>query len=212
MPASHIIIEDIRRNLKNTLPGNAAQLRMAPSHRGDLLKKVDEKDYRKSAVLIALYPDNNKIYTVLIKRTSYNGVHSGQVGLPGGKYEESDGTLIQTALREAHEEVGINPLDVEVLGVLTPLLIPVSNMEVQPVVGLLKEKPSFILDHKEVDFTIEVPICHLKNPKNQLQKTISVRGYSIDAPYFKVDCEDVWGATAMIISEFIELFSCDSTA
>lgn len=212
MHISQIIIDEIKKNIKNALPGNAAHLRMAPSHRGDLLKKVDEKDYRKSAVLIALYPDNEKIYTALIKRTTYNGAHSGQVGFPGGKYEESDGTLIQTALREAHEEVGINPSDVEVLGMLTPLLIPVSNMEVQPVIGLLNERPELILNPEEVEFTIEVPICHLKNPKNQMRKTITVRGYSIDAPYFKVDCEDVWGATAMIIAEFIELFSCDTIA
>lgn len=203
------LLTQIRYNLQQPLPGNAAQLRMTPSNRGELIKNWDDnKIIRKSAVLISLYLENHKINTLLIKRTTYNGVHSGQVSFPGGKFEESDESLIFTALREAQEEVGIDPLKVEVLGTLTPLFIPVSNMEVLPVVGFLKEKPILHLNLEEVEFTIEVPICHLKNPKNHMSKTIMVREYSIEAPYIKVDCEDVWGATAMIISEFTELFSC----
>lgn len=208
MTLSERLLTEIRVNLKRSLPGNAAQLRMAPSHRDGLLKINEAINYRQSAVLISLFPDNNKINTLLIKRTTYNGVHSGQVGFPGGKFEGSDNSLIDTALREAQEEVGIDPLKVEVLGTLTPLLIPVSNMEVLPVVGLLQEKPLLSLNLDEVEFTITVPICHLKNPYNHMQKTIIVRDSTIEAPYIKIDCEDVWGATAMIISEFIELFQC----
>ncbi len=209
MISSELLISEIKQNLKHPLPGNAAQLRMAPSHRDGLVRNYDaNKVIRQSAVLIALFPKNDKIYTLLIKRAAYDGVHSGQVSFPGGKFEESDESLIQTALREAQEEVGIDPSKVEVLGILTPLFIPVSNMEVLPVIGLLKEKPELHLNLEEVEFTIEVPICHLKNPSNHLCKTISIRDYSIEAPYIKVDCEDVWGATAMIISEFIELYSC----
>jgi len=202
------LINDIKNNLKLPLAGCAAQLRMAPSHRDGLLKTNEGTNYRQSAVLIALFPDNDKINTLLIKRTTYDGVHSGQVSFPGGKYEDTDESLIQTALREAQEEVGIDPLKVEVLGTLTPLFIPVSNMEVLPVIGLLQEKPALHLNHEEVEFTIQVPIGHLKNPENHLRKIIYVREHQIEAPYFKVDCEDVWGATAMIISEFIELFRC----
>ncbi|NOU20010.1 MAG: CoA pyrophosphatase [Bacteroidales bacterium] len=205
---SNNLIRDIRQNLKYPLPGLPAQLRMAPSFRGELLKTNNGNNSRKSAVLISLFPENGKLNTLLIKRTTYDGVHSGQVSFPGGKFDEVDESLIQTALREAYEEVGINPSDVEILGTLTPLFIPVSNMEVQPVIGLLNTKPELQLNSHEVEFTITVPICHLKNPANHLVKDIIVKGYSIEAPYIKVDCEDVWGATAMIISEFIELYSC----
>jgi len=202
------LISQIRHNLRQPLPGLPAQLRMAPSFRGELLKTNDGRDFRQSAVLISLFPENDTLNTLFIKRTTYDGVHSGQVSFPGGKYEENDGSLIRTALREAEEEVGIDAKKVEVLGSLTPLFIPVSNMQVLPVVGLLTEKPEFQLNLYEVAFTISAPICHLKNPMNHLLKTIIVRDRSIIAPYFKVDCEDIWGATAMIISEFIEMFRC----
>jgi 8-oxo-dGTP pyrophosphatase MutT (NUDIX family) len=206
--SSEKLINDIRLNLKLLLPGLPAQLRMAPSIRGELLKTNDGSHFRQSAVLIALFVENDTLNTLLIKRPIYDGVHSGQVSFPGGKFEETDESLVQTALREAKEEVGIDPERVEILGTLTPLFIPVSNMQVLPVVGLLKKKPELKPNLYEVEYTIAVPICHLKNPANHMQKTIQVRGHSIIAPYFKVDCEDVWGATAMIISEFIEMFDC----
>jgi len=205
---SEKLISEISQNLKLPLPGSSAQLRMSPSVRGKFPKLDDGSALRQSAILISLFPEKGKINTLLMKRTTYNGVHSGQVSFPGGKYEERDRTLIRTALREAKEEVGIDPLKVEILGTLTPLFIPVSNMQVLPVVGLLKEKPEIRLDAYEVKYTISVSICHLKNPKNHMRKTIQVRGCSIEAPYIKIDCEDVLGATAMIIAEFTELFSC----
>lgn len=203
------LLTEIRYNLQQPLPGNVAQLRMSPSIRRELLKTAKEnKSVRQSAVLISLFPENDTISTLLIKRATYDGVHSGQIAFPGGKLEESDASLIDTALREAQEEVGIDPFSIEVLGTLTPLFIPISNMEVLPVIGLLQEKPKLHLNLNEVDYTITIPICHLKNPGNQLRKIIHVKEHSVEAPYFKVDCDDVWGATAMIISEFIELFSC----
>lgn len=208
MELSEKLIDEIRINLKLQLPGPISQLRMAPSHRGELFSTNESMIKRQSAVLIALFPDNEKIKTLLIKRATYDGVHSGQVSFPGGKYDDLDESLIHTALREANEEVGIVPSKVEVLGTLTPLYIPVSNMEVLPVIGLLREKPDLHLNLQEVEFTIEVPICYLKNPANHFHKTMIIRGHSIEVPYFKVDCEDVWGATAMITAEFIELFNC----
>jgi 8-oxo-dGTP pyrophosphatase MutT (NUDIX family) len=208
MTDSERLINEIRYNLKQPLPGLSAQQYMSPSFRGEQPKPTDSRGLRQSAVLISLFPENNRLNTLLIKRATYNGIHSGQISFPGGKYEEVDGSLVQTALREASEEVGINPSKVEVLGTLTPLFIPVSNLQVLPVVGLLNEKSELHLNSYEVEYTITVPICHLKNPINHMQKTVLVREYSIEAPYIKVDREDIWGATAMIIAEFIELFSC----
>lgn len=202
-----VTIDQIKHSLKQPLPGEAAQKRMAPSHRGSLLNGSDYSDPRNSAVLISLFPSNDGLSTLFIKRATYDGIHSGQISFPGGKIEEQDDSLIQTALREAQEEVGINPCDVEVLGILTPLFIPVSNMLVLPVVGLLRNKPELHLNLQEVEYTIIVPIDHLKNPQNQSVKTIEIRNDKIIAPFFSYKEEAIWGATAMIVSEFIELFS-----
>jgi len=202
------LLDQIKNNLKQPLPGESAQLRMAPSHRGDLLKSNGVTDARNSAVLISLFPTSNGLSTLFIKRATYNGVHSGQISFPGGKTDEGDESLIQTALRETEEEVGIDPSKIEVLGTLTPLFIPVSNMLVLPVIGLLDYEPEIHPNLQEVDYTITVPICHLKNPTNQLIKTLEIRNYSITAPYFCCNNEEIWGATAMIISEFIEMFDC----
>ncbi|MHC1705876.1 MAG: CoA pyrophosphatase [Tenuifilaceae bacterium] len=208
MDSSWNLIDQIKHNLKHPLPGESAQLRMAPSHRGGLLKTNGENDARNSAVLISLFPSKYGISTLFIKRATYNGVHSGQISFPGGKIEELDESLIQTALRETQEEVGIDPSNVEVIGTLTPLFIPVSNMLVLPVIGLLEKEPELHLNLQEVDYTISIPICHLKNPSNQLNKTLEIRSLSILAPYFGYNNEEIWGATAMIISEFIEMFNC----
>jgi len=203
------ILDQIKKNFTKPLPGFAAQSKMVPSHRGELLKiNGIDQNFRNSAVLITLFESNDKLSTILIKRGTYDGIHSGQVGLPGGKIEDSDESLIQTALRETEEEIGIKSSDVEVLGSITPLFIPASNMQVLPVIGYLKSKPVLVIDKKEVDYTIEVPICHLKNPLNHSVKIINTTRFEITAPYFLVGDEHVWGATAMILSEFIELFEC----
>lgn len=203
------IIHQIRQSLLKPLPGFTAQSKMAPSHRGELIRLngVDSQ-HRNSAVLITLYSSNYGISTLLIKRVLYNGIHSGQVAFPGGKTEDSDSSLIQTALRETEEEIGISQKDVSILGAITPLYIPVSNMLVHPVIGYLDSRPNLNINKKEVDYTIEVPVCHLKDPRNRSVETIQTPRYKIVAPYFDVGGEHVWGATAMIISEFIELFSC----
>lgn len=157
-------------------------------------------------MLIAIFPLKGIASTLLIKRAVYNGVHSGQIGFPGGKVEDTDPSIIATALREAEEEVGINPESVEILGLLTSLYIPVSNMLVQPVIGLLKAHPATHLNLQEVEYTINAPLSHLKDPDNRSVKTLNVHGNPLSAPYFRVGDEQVWGATAMIISEFIELY------
>ncbi|MFO8021101.1 MAG: CoA pyrophosphatase [Perlabentimonas sp.] len=201
------IIQRLKVNLSNNLPGVSAQARMAPTLRSDLhLHANPDSTTRQSAVLIPIFQYEGLASTLLIKRTTYNGVHSGQISFPGGKQEENDTDLIQTALREAQEEVGIDHTLVRVIGTLTPLYIPVSNMMVLPVVGVMPSIKKLHLNLQEVEYTITAELSLFKNTDNLSVKTISINNKAISAPYYAVGKEVVWGATAMIISELTELY------
>lgn len=192
----------IRKLLGQPLPGISAQLKMSPQHR-----RIPELEQtpQKAGVLLLLYPRNDDLTIIFTKRTTYDGPHSGQISLPGGKIETFDSSIIETALREAHEEIGINPSDVEVLGMLTPLIIPVSNFEVAPVVGYMKKPSDFIIDPSEVDYLIEVSFSHLVDPRIVKQKKMLLHDQMSLIPFYLIDDHEIWGATAMIISEFVEL-------
>ncbi len=129
----------LKAEILKGLPGTEVQWQMASSDR--MLRnfpRVPGKNARIAAVLILLYPYKESVYTVLIQRHDYIGVHGGQISLPGGKKEPSDENIIMTAVREANEETGVDPEQIEIIGTLTPLSIPVSNMIVYPVVGWIK--------------------------------------------------------------------------
>lgn len=198
---------DFFRNLKNELekelPGLTAQLKMAP----EIRPSSGYGQGMKAGVLILLYLKNNEIHLALIQRPEYEGAHSGQISLPGGKYEKSDETLIQTALRESQEEIGVDPNEIEILGSLTPLHIPVSNYLVQPVVGRYKSAPIFQADKNEVDRILEINLNDLLNPVNRSNKEFAFGKIRFDAPIYKPDNLVIWGATAMILSEFLEVVS-----
>lgn len=158
-------------------------------------------------MLILLFPRDGEFFTILIQRPVYQGVHSGQISFPGGKKEPGDHDLIHTALRETHEEVGIPPQQIHVLGKLTPLYIPVSNHRVQPVIGSLSDPPRLIPDKKEVDRIYQVRIRELMEPDCLIQnESILENNRQIRAPFFKYDRLRIWGATAMIFSEFLEIY------
>ncbi|MBN2682148.1 MAG: CoA pyrophosphatase [Bacteroidales bacterium] len=198
-------ISEIKLAIKGKLPGISAQQKMAPSIRNiEALLNKSKPPLRNSAVLILLFFDK-EWKVVLTKRHEYIGPHSNQVSFPGGKQEPTDKNLVETAIRETFEEIGIKSENVEVLGLLSPLFIPVSNNMVQPVVGFYKEKPVFIPSEFEVKEIIEVGIQHLTNHKTRKTETIKIEDRTIDAPYFEIGNHHVWGATAMILSEFCEL-------
>lgn len=199
---------DLEQEISKELPGFDAQKSMSPSIREDLIgnTRPNEKT-RQSAVLILLFPVNGKISTVFIKRQVYDGPHSGQVSFPGGKFDKTDISLIHTALREAQEEIGINSTVVQIIGTISPLYIPVSNMMVTPVVGFMETMPDILLNQQEVEYTITVALEELTEPTNKCVKIITSHGKSITAPYYNVSNEMVWGATAMILSEFLELIT-----
>ena len=196
--------DKIREALAEELPGKRAHGAMMPTARNDNLKKPDGViPPVKSAVLVLLYSDDRgQIKFPLIQRPRYNGAHSGQVSLPGGKAEPTDKSLIHTALREAQEEIGVVPANIEVVGEMTQLFIWVSNYIVKPVVALYKEKPVFLKEEKEVDEIIETDLFDIINPQNRKQGTVYTSGqYRIKSPYIEINNKVVWGATAMILNE-----------
>jgi len=201
------LIDILSRELQKPLPGPSGQNRMAPSDRTRLrFPSEPGENSSTAAVLLLLYPRHGKIHTVFIQRPSYPGIHGGQISLPGGKSEPVDLSPEDTALRETSEEIGITPSSVLLLGRLSPLYIPVSDTMVQPVVGTVTKPPAFRPDPTEVEFVIETALEELIGPQSVHHKTEIWDGHKLDIPYYDLMGYHVWGATAMILSEFTELF------
>ncbi|GHA77841.1 NUDIX hydrolase [Pontibacter akesuensis] len=200
-------IEALRKRLQEPLPGEAAHNLMASVTRSNIkFKTKPDSQTKESAVLLLFYQDEDKIKLPLILRPVYVGVHSGQIGLPGGRMEEGDKDFFETALREANEEIGINPADVTVIGHLSDLFVFASNYMVHPVVGYMKHRPTFLTDPREVDQLIEVPLSTLLDKSSRGITNIVVSGnMEVSAPYFDVDGHTVWGATAMMLSELLSV-------
>jgi len=197
-------IDQLKERLRRPLPGEEKQFLMAPSAR-QKIKDIPANAFnpKKSAVLILLFPVNNMLKTVLIQRPEYEGVHSGQVAFPGGKFEENDKDLEITALRETSEEIGIQQDEVTILGKLTDLYINPSNFLVTPFIGFMNKLPALKPNDFEVKKIIVIDIDLLSDMSIQGVKTIvPSSGAKIKTPYYEVEGLTVWGATAMIISEF----------
>ncbi len=213
---------DFIQKLKNRLdsplrPAEKAQRLMESSARKTTtsFQYKERKKTRIAAVLMLLYPyqdeDGNEKFDwkmPLVLRPQYEGMHNhgGQIGLPGGGREEQDENLMMTAIRETHEEIGVIVPKNNILGSLSDLYIPPSDSMVTPFVGFLDSKPDFIRDPKEVDRIIEAPLSSLQNPKLRLQKKVTLPNKIVlDVPYFAVNEDSIWGATAMMLSEFLYL-------
>ncbi|MGE5421275.1 MAG: NUDIX hydrolase [Chloroflexota bacterium] len=204
---ANIIAEAIRKGL----PGTRTQWMMASSDR--MLKgfpMVPGPDAKVAGVLILLWPENRRIHTVFMQRPDYLGFHGGQISFPGGKQEHSDENIIRTAFREAEEETGISTDKVEVAGMLTPLFIPVSNMIVTAVLGCTVEKPSFRPDPREVDHLIIADLNRFLDPEMINTRPMELRGETYDVRYFAYDDYVIWGATAMMLNELLEIIRRDN--
>jgi 8-oxo-dGTP pyrophosphatase MutT (NUDIX family) len=197
-------ISKIREELKSPLPGEQQQYLMAPEFRGS---PVSSSPVRKAAVMICLYRGEKDLQTVFIKRTNYDGHHSAQVSFPGGIFEEKDQDLVETAIRETREEIGIVFNKKDILGSLSPLTIPVSNLDVHPFVGYYRTNPVYTLEKREVDYLILSPLGKLLNPDCILREKWMLHGVESQVPFYKVNGEIIWGATAMILSEFLAIIS-----
>ncbi|SHF75828.1 NUDIX domain-containing protein [Flavobacterium segetis] len=191
-----------------TLPAFHAHIKMAPIHRMEDLATMDlsNKNPKIAAVLMLFYPKKEQTHLVLILRNSYEGIHSAQVGFPGGKYEQGDENLIFTALRETHEEIGIHPEKIEIIRSFTQLYIPPSNFLIHPYLGICKQKLIFVPDPHEVAAVIELPLSVFLNESTVINSNVKISDASISAvPAFNIDNQIVWGATAMILSELKEV-------
>jgi 8-oxo-dGTP pyrophosphatase MutT (NUDIX family) len=200
-----IFTRQLKHALEAPLPGKAAQDIMAATSRNVRINDMRQSGEPKPGAVLVLFYENEKgeICIPLMQRPSYEGAHSGQISLPGGKVEPEDDTRYDTALRECEEEIGIPQSKVEVIGELSELYIFASHYTVLPVVGYMQGLPEFIPDHIEVDKVIEAPVERLIDKNYHLQKRLQVRHFEIDAPYFDVFGEIVWGATAMMLSELV---------
>lgn len=203
------LIQHIQKRLSGQLPGETAHFKMASEDRIAELKAVDMGKVipKKSAVLILLYEKEGELQVVFIRRSDYVGIHAGQIAFAGGRYEESDGDLQRTALREVEEEIGIPADKIELLGVLSDLYVPPSNFMVRPFVGFLKENPEYLLDTREVKSIHEVSLKLLMDKEIIREKSFVTHGSQKDikAPYYHAGDVHIWGASAMILTELIDL-------
>lgn len=152
-----------------------------------------------------VYPVEKELHLVFIKRVEYEGVHSGQISFPGGIFEAQDTSLRATALREAMEETGIRISDITVIGGLSTLYIPASRIEVYPFVGVASKRPSFHHNPAEVQYLIETKIKELINPVCHQSKILFIEEEPVEVPFYDLGNDIIWGATAMILSEFLEI-------
>ena len=201
------IEQSLRDRLARTLPGIEAQMRFAP----DLLRTAWRSgqfpaESRQAAALLLLYPQETGAAVALTVRSSGLARHAGQISLPGGATDPGE-TLAQAALREAAEEIGVEPSAVRVLGELTPVHVLVSGFTLHPVVGITDRRPDFVRAPDEVEEILEVSLDHLRDASRIRQGIRMREGVAVEYPYFDLLGHQVWGATAMVLGEFICLLA-----
>ncbi len=200
-----ITLKDVQNALR--LPGfdvAAAHQLMAPRIRSRVREPNQQGKPRVGGVLLLIYCLNDELHLVLTRRREDLNAHAGQISFPGGQ-QEPDEPLRVTALRETHEEVGIPETAVSLIGKLTHIYIPPSDFEVHPFVGWYENgRPRFSPGSNEVAEILEVPLSHLLDPGTRKEELWDFRGQQINIPFFDVKGHKVWGATAIMLSEFIE--------
>ena len=198
----------VQRALQGPLPGAEAQLRMATRPRTAAPDFGHSGPPRQAAVLILLYPQEERLWLPLTRRTEQVATHKGQISFPGGAKEASDRSLWETALREAREEIGLDSAQpVQCLGMLSHLYIPASNFDIQPFVALTTHRPLFRIDATEVAALIELPLAALLDPTIKREETWFWRDRNMQVPFYAWDGHVIWGATAMMLSEFETLLA-----
>lgn len=191
------------------LPGEPSQVKMSPPYRLELMELNREamKTSKKAGVLVLFYPNNQQqTHLILILRKAYKGVHSAQVGFPGGRLEKKDASIEYTAIRETYEEIGVPMQDVKILKPMTKMYIPPSNFTVYPFLGITTKTPNFIIQEEEVEDIIEVPLSHFYYEQNIITTSVSSSyKVNVEVPAFQLKGHIVWGATAMMLSELKDL-------
>lgn len=201
------LIAQLQLRLQSPLPGRDAQRALMTEHRlRELEQTQDTAGARESGVLVLLYEKDGQVFFPLIQRPEYDGVHSGQIALPGGKKEPFDTNVTATALREANEEIGVKVTEVQVLGLLSQIYIPPSHFMVNVVLGYADHVPDFEIDPYEVASLINFPLLHLLN-ENVIEnrQVVTSLNSMMTAPGFVFKDYFIWGATAMILNELKNL-------
>ncbi|MBP93071.1 MAG: coenzyme A pyrophosphatase [Flavobacteriaceae bacterium] len=202
-------LESVSKIENIPLPAESSQFKMSPPFREKLQEQQKDviKRAKKAGVVALFYPDyNQNTKLVLILRKTYKGVHSAQVGFPGGKLETTDLSIEHAAIRETWEEVGVPENQIEILRAMTKVYIPPSNFFVFPFIGISRLTPQFVKQDAEVEAIIEVTLQDFISDASVVTKTVST-SYSVqvDVPAFNLNNYIVWGATAMMLSEIKDL-------
>ena len=197
-------ITQLKITINNDLPGEESHQKMRVIYDQSIELPFSKINSTAAAVLILLYIADNEIYFFLTKRTDELKHHKGQISLPGGTQEGNE-KLIDTALRETQEEIGINKTSISIIGTITPLFVPVTGFMIYPFIGYSLNKLNPKPDPVEVATIFSVNISDLLNKENRTTEQRNIRGYDVQVPYFKLNDYQVWGATSMILSEFRDL-------
>ena len=197
----HTLKIKLSQRLEKKLPGVSSQNIMLITPQNSVKYFIPPDNIVLSAVLILLFPIREDIHFFLTKRTDTVQYHKGQISLPGGAKEEGE-ELIGTALRETDEEIGISSDSIQIIGQLTPLLVPITGFQIYPFIGFSEYKPETTTDPMEVESVFSVSIHSLVHQKTHQSEVRTLRGHLCQVPYFHLNNKKVWGATSIILSEF----------
>lgn len=195
----------LKETLRGELPGILAHSKMLPPGRRLKTYNNEISSVKLSSVLLLLFPEGDQLYTCLTKRPQTMKHHPGQISFPGGKVEKEDRSAEMTALREAREEVGINPDAIEILGKLSDLYVEVSKFSIQPFLAWADQKPDFLVDYGEVEELILFPVSDFVTNEIISETELETVTGPLQIKYYPYNGEFIWGATAMILSELIEI-------
>ena len=204
LPDLRILSIRLKSGLQQPLPGHPVQQTMAPDPRRNNPDR-QRRPLRQAGVLFLFYARDGRVHLPFIERQRYDGPHSGQIALPGGKREVGDSDLAATAVRETGEEIGVPGSCIRVLGQLTPVYIPNSHYMVTPSVGLMSAVPTFRPDPAEVKAVLECPLALLLDPACRKREIWNIGNLDVNVPFFHVGEHRIWGATAMMLAELLEV-------
>ena len=195
-------VQRVAAALAGPLPGAAAQRAMSVQPRTELPDGTLTGDLHQSAVLVLIYRHDGDLWLPLVRRSATLRQHGGQLALPGGRREAGDASLWATAVRETAEEIGVDPRDIRYLGALTELVIAVSSNLVHPYVGYVDQRPCFRLQQSEVVGLLHLPLAALLDDETKYVEEWDLSGRRARVPFYRYQDGVIWGATAMILSEF----------
>jgi 8-oxo-dGTP pyrophosphatase MutT (NUDIX family) len=195
------LVDNLTSALAKPLPAAGAHALMAPRPRRQW-PPGSSAAVRHAAGLLLLFPIQGHAHIVLTLRSDTLGRHGGQISLPGGVIEPGE-AYEHAALREAHEEIALAADAVRILGALTPIDIPVSGFRLHPIVGVSEARPAFAPADGEVARIVDVAVDDLMAPSAVVSTLRERDGREVEVPAFRVAGIEIWGATAMVLAEFL---------